>query len=61
MLSKNFFCPFCFQENYLQIELSYCPELVEIIEDCSVCCNPIFVSYDVNNNKVQNFFVEKAY
>ena len=58
---KTYKCPTCFQENNIQVELSYGSELVEIIEDCTICCNPNSISYNVEDNEINMFEVEKTY
>ncbi len=31
------------------------------IEDCEVCCNPIQISYRIEDAKIKGFVVNKAY
>ncbi len=45
----------------MQLELSYCSELIEFIEDCTICCNPNSITYNVENNQIKMFDVEKTY
>ena len=54
-------CPFCFQQNNIQIELSYYSELIELIEDCTICCNPNSITYNVEDNLIKMFNVKKTY
>ena len=61
LIYKKYNCSYCFQENFVQIELSYCSELVELIEDCTVCCNPNSITYNVEDNQVTMFEIEKTY
>ena len=38
-----------------------CSETIDIIEDCTICCNPNSISYTVENEKVVCFEVVKTY
>ena len=58
---KEYQCQSCFQINYSTIELTHCAENIDIIEDCSICCNPNSISYTVENEKVVYFEVAKTY
>ena len=40
-------CQSCFQNNSVSIEMTLCSETVDVIEDCTVCCNPNSISYIV--------------
>ena len=51
----------CFQKNSVSIELTFSSETVDLIEDCSVCCNPNSISYTVETEKVVYFEVKKTY
>ena len=48
---KKYQCKSCFQKNTIFIEMTYCSETVDLIEDCTVCRNPNSISYTVENEK----------
>ena len=48
---KEYQCQSCFQKNSVFIEMTFCSETVDLIEDCTVCCNPNSISYTVENEK----------
>ena len=58
---KEYQCQSCFQINHNTIELTDCSETIDIIEDCTICCNPNSISYTVENEKVVYFEVVKTY
>ena len=58
---KEYQCQSCFQINYNTIELTHCSENIDLIEDCTICCNPNSISYIVENEKVVYFEVVKTY
>ena len=58
---KEYKCQSCFQNNSVSIEMTFCSETVDVIEDCTVCCNPNSISYTVENEKVVYFEVVKTY
>ena len=58
---KDYQCQYCFQKNIVYIEMTFCSETVDIIEDCTVCCNPNSISYTVETEKVVYFEVKKTY
>ena len=61
MNRKKYQCQSCYQENTLYFENSFCSETIDIIEDCSVCCNPNSISYTIEQNKIIYFEVIKTY
>ena len=58
---KEYKCQSCFQNNSVSIEMTFCSETVDVIEDCTVCCNPNSISYTIENEKVIYFEVVKTY
>ena len=58
---KKYKCQSCFQNNSASIEITLSSETVEVIEDCTVCCNPNSISYTIENEKVVYFEVVKTY
>jgi len=61
ILEKKYKCQTCFENNFVDVELYFCSETVDIIEDCRVCCNPNSISYTVENEKIVYFEVMKTY
>ena len=61
ILEKKYKCETCFQKNTIDIELTYCSETIDLIEDCEVCCNPNTISYTIEDKKVSYFEVVKTY
>jgi hypothetical protein len=57
---KHFQCPFCFERISFIIDTSMDGEQT-YVEDCEVCCNPIEVRFEIENNKIQVFEVQKSY
>ncbi|HMH87475.1 MAG TPA: CPXCG motif-containing cysteine-rich protein [Steroidobacteraceae bacterium] len=51
-------CPHCGESITLTLDLSV-PEQ-SYIEDCSVCCKPLIVSYTAANGEVAEFSVEAS-
>ena len=58
---KEYKCQSCFQNNSVSIEMTFSSETVDVIEDCTVCCNPNSISYKIENEKVVYFEVVKTY
>ena len=58
---KVYQCHSCFQNNNISIELSHCSQTVDLIEDCTVCCNPNTISYTVESENIVYFEVAKTY
>ena len=58
---KEYKCQSCFQKNSVSIEMTFCSETVDVIEDCTVCCNQNSISYTIDNEKVVYFEVVKTY
>ena len=53
-----FVCPHCAQRISMVVdELSGSQSY---IEDCEVCCNPIQISYDVEDGRIVSIHAEKA-
>ena len=59
--TKTYQCQTCFQNNKVQIELSFCSESIDLIEDCYICCNPNTISYTTEDQKIKYFEVIKTY
>lgn len=57
MTEEYFFtCPYCWQTISFVLDLSV--EDQRYIEDCEVCCNPIEVTFTVEEEKVVSFQAE---
>ena len=61
LTTKTYQCQTCFQNNQVQIELSFCSESIDLIEDCYICCNPNTISYTTEDQKIKYFEVIKTY
>lgn len=61
LTTKTYQCQTCFQNNQVQIELSFCSESIDLIEDCYICCNPNTISYTIEDQKIKYFEVIKTY
>ena len=59
-IEKYFKCPFCFEKISMLLDVST-EQMQTYIEDCEVCCNPIQISYEAQNQKVKGFVANKAY
>jgi hypothetical protein len=53
-----FNCPYCWQQISMLLDRSV--ESQSFIEDCEVCCNPIEISYSVDEEAINDFRAEKA-
>jgi hypothetical protein len=54
----RFQCPYCWQNISMVLDLSV--ESQNFIEDCEVCCNPIEITYSVDDGAVMDFQAQKA-
>ena len=48
-----FICPYCGEEISMVLDLSVRRQTY--VEDCEVCCNPIEISYTVENDAIESF------
>lgn len=54
---EHFFnCPYSWQTVSMILDLSVAKQ--NYVEDCEVCCNPIQISYAVNNSELVDFSAE---
>ena len=53
-----FQCPYCFSNISMVFELYHGGQ--SYIEDCEVCCRPIEIFYNVEDNEVRDFKVDRA-
>ena len=61
IIQQPYQCQTCFKTNNIDIELTYCSETVDLIEDCYICCSPNTISFTVENQKIKYFKVTKTY
>lgn len=52
-----FFCPYCGEEISMVLDLSVPRQTY--VEDCEVCCNPIEIRYEVEEENLSNFSARK--
>ena len=52
-VEHSFTCPYCGEEISMVLDLSVRRQTY--VEDCEVCCNPIEVSYAVQDNSLASF------
>ncbi|HNA71856.1 MAG: CPXCG motif-containing cysteine-rich protein [Candidatus Obscuribacter sp.] len=58
MLDEHYFeCPYCWENISMLLDLSGGAQ--SYIEDCEVCCNPIRISYDVEDEQLIDFRAEQ--
>lgn len=50
----NLTCPACWQSICLYLETDIGEDTITIVEDCTVCCRPIEITYSVNDSKIKN-------
>ncbi len=53
MIEHFFTCPYCWQNISMLLDSSICGEVY--IEDCEVCCRPIEISYNIDDEEVVSF------
>lgn len=54
MHEHHFKCPYCLAKISMILDLS--AETQKYIEDCETCCNPIEISFEVEDDKVVDFY-----
>lgn len=57
MLEHFFTCPYCWEKISMLLD----PDMSEesYVEDCQVCCNPIEITFIMNDSRVINFQAKK--
>jgi transcription elongation factor Elf1 len=58
-IEKRFKCPYCFQRISFVLDTTVDGQQV-YIEDCEVCCQPIEVTYDCQQGKLESFQNRRA-
>ena len=53
MEEHSFKCPYCHAKISMVLDLS--TDTQKYVEDCEVCCNPIEVSFTVEDGKIIDF------
>lgn len=54
MLEEHFFtCPYCWQQISMLLDLSV--EAQTYVEDCEVCCRPILIHYETEDEALVAF------
>jgi len=56
MIEHFFTCPYCWQQISMLLDLSAGGQTYS--EDCEVCCNPIAISYQVEDGNIMAFTAE---
>lgn len=57
-VEKFFKCPYCFEHISMILDTSL-DDYQTYVEDCEVCCNPIQISFTIENGKVKDFHSER--
>ena len=52
-MEHYFFCPYCAEEISMVLDLSVRRQTY--VEDCEVCCNPIEITYAVEDETLSSF------
>jgi len=52
-MEHRFDCPYCGEEISMVLDLSVRRQ--SYVEDCEVCCNPIEISYSVEDDSISSF------
>lgn len=58
LVDRTVTCPACWEPIDLQLDLS--GENQDYVEDCSVCCRPMRITYVVYDGELAEFQVESA-
>jgi len=58
LVERTVTCPACWEAVELQLDLS--GEGQDYVEDCSVCCQPMRISYAVHQGELADLQVESA-
>jgi hypothetical protein len=53
MIEHFFTCPYCWQDISMLLDPDMSIE--EYVEDCQVCCNPISVRFEIDEDRVIKF------
>ncbi len=53
VMEHSFICPFCGEE--ISMVLDFSVRRHTYVEDCEVCCNPLEISYTVEDDSLTHF------
>jgi hypothetical protein len=53
MIEHFFTCPYCWQQISMLLDLSRGGQ--SYVEDCEICCNPITISYEIEDGELSGF------
>lgn len=53
-----FACPYCWQNISMVLDISV--EEQSYVEDCEVCCQPIQISYSIDEGEITAFEAQRA-
>lgn len=53
MEEQTITCPYCWESIILYLEPDIGEEKITIVEDCSVCCRPIEITYTLQEGHVK--------
>lgn len=57
VLEYGFTCPYCWEHITMLLDLS--ADQQSYVEDCEVCCNPIALHFEVEDDAIVNFSAEQ--
>ena len=55
-MEHYFYCPYCGEEISMVLDFSVRGQTY--VEDCEVCCNPIEISYSVEDDNLSTFMAK---
>jgi transcription elongation factor Elf1 len=58
VIERRISCPFCAERMSILIDASAGGQ--SYVEDCQVCCQPMQISFEVDDNELQNLQVDCA-
>lgn len=58
LLERTVTCPSCWEAIDLELDLS--GEGQDYVEDCSVCCRPMRIRFEIDNGELVDFSVDSA-
>lgn len=48
-------CPTCWEKIHLYLETGIGEDTITIVEDCTVCCRPMEITYKVVEGKIKSY------
>lgn len=58
LLDKRIRCPFCGESTDVVLDLSAGSQ--SYVEDCQICCQPMLVSFETDDGRLQSLRVDRA-